>query len=180
MTILSTAQDAAKEMGLAAPSSLLASTDKFAIELAALAKECAIYIARNYDWRLFTTLATATGDGSTTAFPLSTIASDYDRMPVKAAVWKSSTTRPMQPVNDLDVWRFNRLQSFSNPSGEWMILGGSMQIYPVLSNTETATFYYQSNKIVKDSGDTPKLTFTVDTDVFRLSERLLKLCLKWH
>lgn len=176
MTVKSACQDAAKEMGLGAPSAIYGSTDKFSIELAALANEAAQYIAKNYDWRLLTTLKTLTGDGAATEFSLP---SDYDRMPVKAGVFRSTTTRPMAQVSDLDTWLLRRLRNISTPEGEWMMLSGTMQIYPVMSVSETAQFYYISNKIVVASDATTKAAFDADTDVFRLPERLLKLCLKW-
>lgn len=177
MTVLSACQDAAKEMGLTAPSSIYTSTDKFAIELGALANESVAYIGKQYDWRLFMTLKTFTGDGATTDFTLPT---DYDRMPMTQVVFRSSTTRPMEGVQDVNDWLERRLQNITAAIGEWIILGGTMQIYPVMASTDAAKFYYCSNKVVKDAGDVAKSSFTVDTDVFRLSERLLKLALKWR
>ncbi len=177
MTVLSACQDAAKEMGLTAPSSIYTSSDTFAKELGALAIEAASYIAKQHDWRLFVTLNTFTGDGAKTDF---TMPADYDRMPVKAEVWRSTTLRPMESVLDLDTWLLRRLRNINALEGEWIILTGAMQIYPVMSASETAKFYYCSNKIVMASdGRTAKAAFTADTDTFRLPERLLKLVLKW-
>lgn len=177
MTILSACQDASKEMGLSVPSSIYTSSDKYATELGSIANEAATYIAKNYDWRLFLILKTIAGDGATTAFTLPT---DYDRMPVKAQIWRASTVQPMEGVQDLDEWRFRRLRNANNPSGEWILLTGSLQIFPVMSLTDSASFYYCSNKIVNDAGLVTKAAFTADTDVFRLPERLIKLALKWR
>lgn len=177
MSLLSACQDAAREMGLTAPSSIFTSSDPFATELGAQAIESASYIAKNYDWRLFLKLNTVPGDGSTTSFALP---SDYDRMPVKAEIWRLSTTLPMESVQDLDDWRFRRMRSMNNPSGEWMLLSGTLQIFPALGSTDSASFYYCSNLIVNDTGLVPKTNFTADTDTFRLPERLIKLALKWR
>jgi hypothetical protein len=177
MTILSVCQDAAKEMGLTAPSSIYGSTEKFAGELASLANECGPYIAKFYDWRKFVTLNSFSGDGSTTAFDMP---SDYDRMIENGQVFRASTILPMEGVQDLNDWQQRRLQGLSSAIGEWIILGGQMQIYDAMASTDSAKFYYCSNKIVIDTDNVTKSSFTADTDSFRLSERLLKLCLKWH
>lgn len=178
MTLLTVCDEVAKQIrrgtGL---SSVVNSTDPFAQELYSFSTEAATDIAKGHDWRLLTTLATLTGDGATTDFSLP---SDYDRMPVKANVFRSSTTRPMTPINDLDDWQYNRLQSFNNPNGEWIILGGLILVYPAMSNTDTAKFYYQSNLIIDPASGSNKTAFTIDTDVFRLPERLLKLSLIWR
>lgn len=177
MSILSVCQDASREMGLAPPASIYTSSAKYAVELGALANEAAIYIAKNYDWRLFLTLNTFSGDGITTDF---TMPADYDRMPVKVKIWRTSSIRPMEGVQDLDEWQFRRLRNINNPTGEWILLTGKLKIYPVMGATDSAKFYYCSNKIVQDAGNIPKASFTSDTDTFRLPERLVKLALKWR
>lgn len=177
MSVLSACQDAAREMGLVAPSSIYTSTDKFAIELGALANESVQYIGKQHDWRLFLALATLVGDGTTTNFSLP---SDYDRMQMKQQVFRTSTARPMEGVIDLNEWLERRLLNISSPIGEWIIGVGLMQIYPAMASTDSAQFYYCSNKVVADSGGVAKAAFTADTDTFRLSSRLLKLALKWR
>lgn len=180
--VLAIAQDACKLMGRAAsaavPSAIFGSSETFARELAGVANEAATYIMKQHDWRLLTTLKTQAGDGSDTSFPLP---SDYDRMPVKAAMFRASTTRPMVPINDLDTWQFNRLQSLSNPTGEWILLGGELQIYPAMASTDSAKYYYISNKFATAvDAVTTKAAFSVDTDTFRLGDRLLKLGIIWR
>jgi hypothetical protein len=100
-------------------------------------------------------------------------------MPVKAQIFRTSTTRPMVMINDLDTWQLNRLQSISDPTGEAIILGGFLQIYPAMESTDSAKYYYQSNLIVDPASGSNKTAFTLDTDVFVLNERLLTLCLVW-
>ena len=175
MTVLSVVQDVSRQLRLAVPTVLFAGTDQFSKTMQALVNESATAIAKAHDWRKFTTLKTQAGDGSTTSFSLP---NDYDRMPVKAQIFLTSTTRPMAKIDDLDVWQENRLQSISNPGGEWMILSGSLQIYPAMSASDSAKYYYQTNLIVTSASDAT--TFTVDTDTFKLPERLLKLDLIWR
>lgn len=173
MTILSACSQAAKLMGKGAIAVLFASTDPFEVELTALANDIGPEIAKRHDWQKLITLNSQVGDGASTAFNLP---SDYDRMPIKASVWLSSTSLPMEHVTDLDDWRLRRLLSTSSNSGEWIMLGGQMQIYPAMSASQTASFYYVSSSIVTPTAS----TFTADTDAFKLPERLMSLALAWR
>lgn len=177
MTVLSACQTASRLMGLSAPTQVYGSTSRYEIELQAIANEAAKSIAKSHDWRKFTTLKTQAGDGSDTSFALP---SDYDRMPVKAAVWLTSSEEPMLAITDLDQWLRNRLENFTPTTGEWIILGGELQIYPAMASTDSAKFYYQSNKIVMAEDASTKTEFTVDTDSFRLDERMLALEIIWR
>lgn len=177
MTVFSACQDASRLMGLTAPTQIYGSTSRYEVELQAIANEAAKAIAKAHDWRKFTTLKTNTGDGTTTAFDLP---SDYDRMPVKAGVYLNSSKTPMLGIIDLDQWLRNRLESFTPVTGEWIMLGGQMQIYPAMGSTDSAKYYYQSNKIVSADGGVTKAAFTSDTDSFRLDERMLTLEIIWR
>lgn len=179
MTVLSACQDAAKLLRPSStpPSIIFTSSDPFAIELAALSNEAATAIAKYYDWQKLITLKTQAGDGSATAFDLP---SDYDRMLVKGAVFKTSILRPMQPVRDFDIWLDHRIRSYGIVDGEWIIFGGQINIEPALASTDSAKFYYVSNLIVTDEDTSTKSTFDADTDTFRLPERLLTLALIWR
>ncbi|WP_141339702.1 hypothetical protein [Bradyrhizobium sp. USDA 3458] len=177
MTILSACDQASKLMGKGAMTSLFANTDPFAGELAALSNDVAPDIAKRYDWQKLITLNSQVGDGTATAFDLP---ANYDRMPVKANVWLSSTSLPMEHVTDLDDWRQRRLLSLSSLGGEWTIIGGQMQIFPAMTASQTATFYYVSNQIVSKSGGSTDAAFSADTDSFRLPERLMSLALIWR
>lgn len=176
-SILEICQDSSELMGLGSPTAIYTSTDKYSTELSQIANEAATYIMKQHDWRLLTTLKTQAGDGTTTDFSLP---SDYDRMPVKAQIFRASTKRPMVQILDLDTWLENRLVSISSLEGEWIILGGNLVTYPVMASTDSAKFYYISNKYAANSGGTAQAAFTSDADTFRLDDRLLKLAIIWR
>jgi hypothetical protein len=179
MTVLTAVQGACKNTSVGifpAPTALFNSTEQQEIELCNLANETAQMIAKAHDWRLFTTLKTQAGDGSDTAFALP---ADYDRMPVKAKVWLTSNRTPLTRVEDTDEWMAIQLNSFSGLAGFWMILGGELNVYPAVSASTSVKYYYQSNLIVDPASGDNKATFTLDTDTFRLSERLLTLGMIW-
>lgn len=179
MTVLVACQDAAKQIKPAqtAPATIFNSTDTFAVELSALVNEAAYDIAKKHDWRKLILLQTQSGNGSSTAFDLP---SDYDRMPVKAAVFSGKTTRPMTLIEDLDVWLDHRLRGFGIVDGEWIILSGSLNIEPAMASDDSAKYYYVSKLIVTANNQSTKTSFTADDDTFRLPERLLTLALIWR
>lgn len=178
MTVLSSIQEASKLMGLSRPTAVYSSTEAFPVEMSALANESAEAIAKGHDWRLFTTLETITGDGTTTAHDLP---DDYDRMTGQEGQVLSTRSRtPLTRIKSLNEWLDMEVNGFTGLVGAWIILGGQIHIKPALTASETAKYYYQSNLIVEADGGTTKTRFDTDTDVFRLPERLLWLALIWR
>lgn len=177
MTVLAAVQSATKLMGKASPSTLMASTDPYAVEMAAIANESATAIAKAYDWRKLTTLHTLTGDDVTESFSLP---SDYDRMPKKAQLWSTTDNAPLCPATDLDHWMDLQLSDFVGASDVWIVLGGFIQIKAAPATGELVKFYYQSSLIVAPNAGPNQAAFTMDNDTFRLSERLLTLDMIWR
>lgn len=177
MTILSVCQDACKVIAIdPVPDAVVSSTDRQMVELLHVANEMANRISKGHDWQKFATIHTLDGDGTTEDFELP---SDYDRMLIKSQVWSSSLETPLSPITDLDYWLGLDVQDFDFVVNAWTIYGGQMHIKPALSSGVTAKFFYQSNKIVTNAGNT-KATFTADDDEFRLNEELLKLGMIWQ
>lgn len=174
MTVLSACAEAAIELNRSEPLSLFSTTDQFSKELRVQANKAAVAIAQAYDWQRLLKLATMTGDGSATAF---TLPDDYDRMPKKAALHSSAwQTATFRKADDLDQWLFLNDTDLSGVPGNWIIIGGEMNIFPAMSASETARFYYLTNQIVSGS----KTAFTADADTFLLPERLLTLSVIWR
>lgn len=180
MTVLSAAQSAGIRLLGVRPATLFSTTDPFSLELADLAGDVAVDIAESYDWRRLMTLAAIPGDGASIAFDLP---AGYDRMPKKedihSANWKTANFRK---ARDLDDWIYIQDTAISGTPGSWIILTGKLQIFPAMPIGETARFYHLTNKIVALSAtvDGTKAMFTLDTDCFVLSERLLTLGLIWR
>lgn len=173
MTVLTCAQSAALRLSQTKPTSLFSDV-QFNMEMADLANEAAVEIAKAHDWQALTKLATLTGDATTIAFPLPT---DYDRMLIKSQVHsKAFRTAMFTPARDLDNWLYLNDFLVTGTPGNWVILGAQMQIFPAMSAAETARFYYITNQIVSGA----QKGFTADGDTFVLPERLLTLGLIWR
>ncbi len=182
MTFLSAAQSAAVRLIGKKPTTFFSSTGKFELEICDLANEVVSDIVKAHEWRNLISLQVMTGDGVTVGFDLP---ADYDRMPVKAAVYRPQWNAwHYEAARDLDQWR-DLINGEPTPSpGYWFILGGQMQFQPPLS--DAAQFYYVSGNAVVGADGSPMPVFKTDADSVRFAqnasqgERLLTLGLIWR
>jgi len=175
-TILEIVQDVAPRLGLDQPSVLFSSTDRTNIELRAVVKELAERIVRLHDWSLLKTQATHDGDGTTEAFALP---SDYLRMTKEGQIWSTRWERPLMHVTPEDFLHLE-IRDYDLVVGVWTIFNGQFQYRPALAADEDAKFYYMSNLVVAPASGSNKARFTLDTDTFRLNDRMLELALIWE
>jgi hypothetical protein len=180
MTVLSAVQLAAPWIGIAVPTVLFTGTDRTSVEMQAMVNECAKAIAEDFDWQRLRTLATITGDATTTDWSLP---SDYSRMLKKAALWPSAMpTTPLQHIADSDEWLMLDVQSFQTVVQRWTIYGNQLHVKPAIASAATVKYFYISNKLVVATGGTAptKTDFTLDTDSLFVDERLLQLSIIWR
>jgi len=186
MTILEVARGVALKIGVTVPSVLYSSTDRELVELGEVLNESAAMIAYDsgHDWTKLKTLGTLTGDGTALQFSYPT---DYKRMLKKARLWPSATPyAPLVHYSDTDEWLGLQVQNFQAIVGAWTLIGDYIEVRisgptDPLATGDTVKFYYLTSKYAANTGGTPQTSFTADTDVFRLDERVLKLAAiyKW-
>lgn len=176
MTVLTAIQAASTKIALDKPTVVYSSTDREHIELQELANECASYIAKDYEWQALKVLATITGDGSDDDFALP---DDYDRMLKKTQLWSDRLQTPLTHITDTDHWLELDIRQFQTVIGVWTLFANEINIKPAPALSEVIKYYYMTTKWAKDAGGSFKTAFDADSDVFRLSEDLLKLCIIW-
>ena len=177
MSILTVTEGVAAVIGIDVPTVLFSSTEREHVELQHLANEMAERIWKAHDWELLKTLETLSGDGAAETFALP---SDFGRMIKKANIWSSRINTPLTHIISADSWLELDIRSFQFVIGVWTKIGGQIGIKPAMTATETAKYYYISDLIVDPVSGANKQTFTIDTDAFRLNERLLKLGMIWQ
>lgn len=177
MTLKSVVDSAAIRVVGNAPTAVMSSQDQIAIEMRDLVNDVAVAIADSNDWREITKIASFTGDGVQTAFP---IPEDYDRMTVNNGIRDMKNWFwgyfPFDSVNEFLMMQENGFALLS--PGGWIILNDSFNFVPAPNGT--AQFPYISKFIVKGADNALKSSFTADDDTFLLSERLLTLGLIWR
>lgn len=178
MTVLSILQDVAPEIGIEVPTVVFGGTDREQIELKTHLNRAAKMIMRAHEWELLNTVATFTGDGSTTAFTLPT---GYDRTPEKAQMWSSSLEAPMTHILSADRWLDLDVRSYDFVNQAWIKIGGQFEIKPAMATGVTGKIYYIDNRVFTASGGGSTIATAVnDGDDFRLDDELLKLAVIWR
>lgn len=181
MSLLSVIQAVCPVVGVVIPTSVFTNiiNNRTMQEMVALANEMARRITYDTrDWTRFRAVQTLTGDGVTSAFPLPV---DYKRLLVTSNIWRSTNRMtPMRFVPDTDMWLQRRNLNIVDPYGEWTMMGGNLNVLPVMGTGVTANFaYLTKNCIALNSGGFGD-TFVNDADSFVLDERLLTLGMIWQ
>lgn len=174
MSVLKVAQDAALSLGLAYPSVVFSSTERTWQQMQATVNECARQILDAYDWSRLKKVATITGDGVLTSFPMP---ADYERMVKDANLWGPNLTfYPSQQVADFNEWLEMLSWSIESWQPRWSVFGGSLNVLPVMEDQSTLTYGYISKWVVNGTAE----QFSSDSDNFILDERLLTLAVIWN
>lgn len=174
MTILDVVKGAATVLGMKVPTQVYGATTREMVEMQELANVMAREIAEAHDWQALLKVHTFSGDNTSEAFALP---SDYERMLKTASLWSSRWFWSINHVNDPDQWLELQVVPIATTYGNWIVYGDEIHVLPVMATTETVKFFYAVDKIVRDTNGATQTAFLADTDVFRLSENLLKLAI---
>lgn len=180
MSLISICQDAASELGLRQPATIVGSTDLTAQILYRLANASGKQLARYHDWQALTveqTFTTLAQTEQTDALD----PDDFDRMIYNAEVWNRSTDTRFTGPTPQRVWQ--RLQTgigISGATGWWRIKNSQLNVYPAPSAGETLAFEYISKRWARSSGGTEQEKFLADTDTTVLDEDLITLEMIWR
>lgn len=179
MSLLTICQEAASQLGLRQPSTIVGSADLTAQILYRFANQAGKELMRFHDWQNlivevnFTSLATQEQTG---ALP----PADYDRMIYNPEVWdRTSDIRISGPVPQRG-WQRLKASASGGLGACWRIIGNEMNVLPVMTAGHTLAFEYISKRWAASSGGTRQSSFMADTDETRLSEDLLVLELVWR
>lgn len=176
MTALSVVQWVADRVSLPTPSVVFSSTDANVVKLRNLLLEAVDYVREDGNWQALSTQATITGDGSATSFDLP---SDYDFIPREGALWGNSLTCPLPQIHSQSEWLGYEVRGVETAPNRWIIYGDQIHIKEALGSGELVKYFYQSKNAVVAADTSTKEAPTADTDTFKLSERLLQLCMVW-
>lgn len=176
MTLLTIVQDAATEVGLARPTSVVGSTDENAVTLLALAQREGKSLARRHEWQILQTEYTFQTVASTASYALP---SDYDRI-LKETVFNRTSRRRM--VGDLtpNQWQETQASLVTMVNPAFRIKGGYFMISPTPTAAETIAYEYMSKKWCQSSGSVGQVRWAADIDTGILDEDLMTLGVIWR
>jgi hypothetical protein len=185
MSILTIAQNVAKEIGFTAPTSLVGNADEIAIQMLALIKAETFDLSNgvitgesnppDFNWQILVKRGTFNFVASQEAYTLPTDFKDF----IPKTIWNYSTRRPLiAPVNAEDYEIQKNYLITTGIDKMIYVYGGQMYITPVPSSTDTINYEYSTTYIYQSSGGTGKADITLDTDVTTIPEKLIQLGVK--
>ncbi|MBX2825816.1 MAG: hypothetical protein KTR33_13880 [Gammaproteobacteria bacterium] len=185
MSLLTICQNAANEVGITAPSSLIGSTDQTAIRIYRAAVRTGSILSKKPWDRLVKRYNFNTVIGE----PQYTLPSDY-RSYVPGTLWNDTTDQEVFPAS-ARRWTFekvfptsnyfDRARLLGNDSTTPTALGNSLTLHPTPTAVENIVFeYYSRNWVTNAAGDTEQDAFATDTDLTVFDEDLFELGVIWR
>lgn len=171
MSLLQICQDAAAEIGVSRPASVVGATSVDAARLLRFANRVGRDLASRCAWQalraLHTVTATATEEQSG-AIPAGFLRFSTETMWNRTD--KSSITGPISPTE------YESRKDRASGIRRWFTRrGNSLLIWPIMGGGEEIAFQFQSTNFCQSAGGTHQSAWLADTDTGRLSEELITL-----
>lgn len=179
MSLLTIAQNAAREVGVISPSTVVNNSEDTAQRLLAMARREGRVLSRRRPWQvlvkteLFDTVA---GQGA------------YDlpgdlRSIIRMTWWDRNDNTLLQGPASPQVWSRLKSDDISNTADSWFrIQGNKFNLHPVPSSAETIAFEYVSDAWVDTTGDGlgDATDWQADGDVAVLNEDVVTMGVVWR
>lgn len=177
MSLLTIAQNAADEVGVNRPSSVIGSTDATAIRILRYAIRVGRELVKDHCPYLIKEHTFSTSNG-TEAYSLP---SDFDHF-VPFTHWNRTTDRRMHPILPSEWQLLKSGLTTTSINDRFRIRGADRELLldPTPNGTETVAFEYVSKNYCESVGGTGQSVWTADTDVGVLDEELFELGIIWR
>lgn len=179
MSLLSIVQRAARRIGITAPDVVANSSDLQSLQLLEIANAECEDLANRYPWQALQKAVTFTTVATESQGSLSSIADDIEYI-INNTIWNRDTRRPIfGPLTPQDR-QLLQASPITGPFEQYSIRGDTLLFDPVPTAGQTCAFEYISNELVESSGGTGQELFQADTDVPKLSERIITSGIVWR
>lgn len=175
MSILSIAQDVAKEVGFTVPSSLVNNSDEVATQLLFMIKREARVLSDKFNWQALVKSYQFNFVASQQAYNLP---SDF-RYFIQNTLWNSTMRRPLLgPISFEDYQIQVNYLITSGIDKMVTVFNNQMNITPTPGSTDSINFLYTTTNIFQSSGGSGQTSILADTDTTVVREDLIELGLK--
>jgi|TARA_R100001460_G_scaffold82579_1_gene123535 hypothetical protein len=180
MSLLTICQDAANEIGVPSPSTVVGSTDTTNIQLLAAANREGKNLVAGYDWQTLIKEEAHTTLAAESQGDMSTIASDFLRFS-NDTMWNRTTDRKYYgPLNNAQ-WQRLKASVSSGITNYFRIRGNALLFHPAPPAGESVFFEYIGKNWAITSGSTANATsFAADANTTVLDEDLITLGVIWR
>lgn len=170
MTLLTICQNAADEIGILRPTSVVGNGADEAAKLLRYAKKVGNQVMKGYEWQVLRkeqTFTAIAGETQTGILP-----SDFDRF-VPETFWDRSGTRLLAgPVSAVE-WQGLKAHSYAGRIPKFIYRGDSISVLPALGAGVSLAFEYVSKNWCQSSGAAPQATWAADADTAIVDEELI-------
>jgi hypothetical protein len=178
MTLLSMVQDAADQIVIPRPSTLIGSADPVSRLFLRLANKEGKELAKRTNWQALTIEGSITTANGTASYVLPTA---FDRI-IEGSMFNRTQTKKV--VGPITAQRWQQLQA-DGVTGVWQafrIRAGYFYITPTPTATESIYYEYISKYWCSTTGETSpdQAAFVLDTDIVYLPEEIMTLGLVWR
>jgi len=177
MSLLTIVRNAADEVGLSRPSSVIGSTDQVAIRALRYANRTGQELVKKSMPKLQKegTITTSSGTANYA------LASDFDHF-LPITQWNRTTERKAYPIGAAEWQLYKSGTTSVTINDRFRIYGadGELYLHPTPSATETLAYEYVSANFCESAGGTGQSVWTADTDVGVLDEDLFELGVIWR
>jgi len=177
LSLLTLSQNAADEVGLNKPSSVIGNTDATAVRILRFAiRTCRDLVRRNFPYLVKEyTFSTVNG---TEAYATP---SDFDHF-LPFTHWNRSTDRRMHPIDASDWQLLKSGLTTTSIDDRFRIRGNDREILlePTPTSAETVAFEYVSSHYCESAGGDSRSVWTSDSDVGLVDEELVELGVIWR
>lgn len=180
MSLLTICQDAANEIGVPSPSTVVGSTDTTNIQLLAAANREGKNLVAGYDWQTLIKEEAHTTLAAESQGDMSTIATDFLRFS-NDTMWNRTTDRKYYgPLNNAQ-WQRLKASVSSGITNYFRIRGNALLFHPAPVAGESVFFEYIGKNWAITSGSTANATsFAADANTTVLDEDLITLGVIWR
>ena len=180
MSLLTICQDAANEVGVPSPSTVVGSTDTTNIQLLAAANREGKNLVSGYDWQTLIKEEAHTTLAAESQGDMSTIATDFLRFS-NDTMWNRTTDRKYYgPLNNAQ-WQRLKASVSSGITNYFRIRGNALLFHPAPPAGESVFFEYIGKNWVITSGSSANATsFAADANTTVLDEDLITLGVIWR
>ena len=180
MTLLTICQNAANEIGVPSPSTVVGSTDTTNIQLLAAANREGKNLVAGYDWQTLIKEEAHTTLAAESQGDMSTIASDFLRFS-NDTMWNRTTDRKYYgPLNN-SQWQRLKASVSSGITNYFRIRGNALLFHPTPPAGQSVYFEYVGKNWAITSGSTANATsYAADSNTTVLDEDLITLGVIWR
>ena len=179
MSLLSICQEAAAEIGVSVPSSIIGNGEATAVRLLAAARREIFGLSRAAAWSALVGEHDFAAAAGASAQP-DGLPADFDYV-IDGTAWDRGAGRRLNGPLSAQAWQALRAAPFAaGPDRGFRIFGGAFHIHPPAAEGGRIAYEYVSNRIVAARGGGRRTGWLADDDSFVLSEALATMGVKWR